>query len=439
MSRPNVVIVYADDLGWGDLGCYDSPTIVTPHLDDLAERGVRMTQWYANSPVCSPSRAALLTGRHPAHAGVDAILGAGRHVVGLPPQDTLADLLRGAGYRTGIFGKWHLGVEPGSAPLRHGFDTHQGFRAGCVDYYSHIMYWGVRYPLHDLWSGEDEVWHNGEYLTELITDWAVDFITGTDAPFLCYVPYNAPHYPMHAPQVHMDRFAHLPWDQQVMAAMISCLDDGVGAIVAALRRTGQLDDTIIVFSSDNGPSAEERNWLNGEEIAYAGGSSGGLRGHKGSLFEGGIRVPGIWSWPAGLPAGVVNDVPAQMADVLPTLLAAIGLDPASEVDGQDLLTVLRGTETTGDLAERALLWEYEGQLAVRVGDWKLVSDPSPKLGVAPTAATLLFDLAADPGETTDLAGEQPDQLARLAQVRDEWRDQVNRWRATRASDPVTTA
>lgn len=172
MNRPNVVIIYADDLGWGDVGCYGSETTRTPHLDDLSARGVRMTQWYANSPVCSPSRAALLTGRHPAHAGIDAILGAQRHVVGLPTQDNRASLLQHAGYRTGIFGKWHLGVEPGSAPQRHGFDQHQGFRAGCVDYYSHIMYWGVRYPLHDLWSGDEEVWHNGEYLTELVTEWA---------------------------------------------------------------------------------------------------------------------------------------------------------------------------------------------------------------------------------------------------------------------------
>ena len=281
MPRPNIVIIYTDDLGWGDLGCYGSPDIRTPHLDALAARGVRMTEWYSNSPVCSPSRAALLTGRHPAHAGVQSILGARRDTHGLPAQSTLASELSAAGWRTAVFGKWHLGVEAGSAPLRFGFDHHFGFRAGCVDYYSHIMYWGVRNPLHDLWSDDDEVWHNGDYLTDLITDRAVEFISSVDDPFLCYVAYNAPHYPMHAPADAMAQYAHLPWDKQVMAAMISRVDDGVGRIVDVLERTGQLEDTIIFFSSDNGPSAEERNWLGGEEIAYAGGSTGGLRGHKG--------------------------------------------------------------------------------------------------------------------------------------------------------------
>lgn len=425
MSRPNVVIIYADDLGWGDLGCYGSDEIRTPHLDDLARRGVRLTQWYANSPVCSPSRAALLTGRHPAHAGIEAILGARRDVVGLAPQETLATLLGAAGYRTAIFGKWHLGVEHASAPRRHGFQQHRGFRAGCVDYYSHIMYWGVVNPLHDLWEGDDEIWHNGEYLTELITDWAVDFVSRTDEPFLCYVPYNAPHYPMHAPQAYMDRFDHLPWERQVMAAMIACLDDGVGRIVEALRAHGRLDDTIIVFSSDNGPSAEERNWLDGEEIAYAGGSTGGLRGHKGSVFEGGIRVPGIWSWPAGLPAGVVEDVPAQMVDVVPTILDALDMEAPADLDGESLVAVLRG-ET--DPVERPLTWEYVGQLAVRCGDWKLVTDPIAKLGVPPASGDLLFNLADDPAETTDLLDQQPDQAARLRAVRDAWRTQLDTWR-----------
>ncbi|MEV6271886.1 sulfatase-like hydrolase/transferase [Kribbella sp. NPDC051936] len=226
MPRPNIVIIYTDDLGWGDLGCYGSPDIRTPHLDALAARGVRMTEWYSNSPVCSPSRAALLTGRHPAHAGVESILGARRDTHGLPAQSTLASELSAAGWRTAVFGKWHLGVEPGSAPLRFGFDHHFGFRAGCVDYYSHIMYWGVRSPLHDLWSDDDEVWHNGDYLTDLITDRAVEFISSVDDPFLCYVAYNAPHYPMHAPADAMAPYAHLPWDKQVMAAMISRVDDG---------------------------------------------------------------------------------------------------------------------------------------------------------------------------------------------------------------------
>ncbi|MFC7620735.1 sulfatase [Microlunatus sp. GCM10028923] len=430
MSGPNVVIIYTDDLGWGDLGCYGSTDVETPHLDALAERGVRFTQWYSNSPVCSPSRASLLTGRHPAHAGVESILGAARTVTGLPDQPTLASRLGELGWTTAIFGKWHLGVEPGSAPQRRGFGRHLGFRAGCVDYYSHIMYWGNRHPLHDLWDDDTEIWRNGEYLTDVITDEAVDFLTAVRDPFFCYVSYNAPHYPMHAPADAMDRFAHLPWERQVMAAMISRVDDGVGRIVETLRRTGRLDDTIIVFSSDNGPSAEERNWLGGEEIAYPGGSAGGLRGHKGSLFEGGIRVPGIWSWPAGLPQGVQCDEPAMMMDVLPTVLAAAG-SPVDDVDGVDLGPLLRD----GGAGERTLCWAYESQLAVRRGRWKLVIDPSERLGTPSVPGRLLFDLEADPAERQDRSGDRPEVLAELSAAAADWSADLDRWRAG-AADPT---
>ncbi|MGW5188732.1 sulfatase-like hydrolase/transferase [Kribbella sp. NPDC004138] len=421
MPRPNIVIIYTDDLGWGDLGCYGSPDIRTPHLDALAARGVRMTEWYSNSPVCSPSRAALLTGRHPAHAGVESILGARRDTHGLPAQSTLASELSAAGWRTAVFGKWHLGVEPGSAPLRFGFDHHFGFRAGCVDYYSHIMYWGVRNPLHDLWSDDDEVWHNGDYLTDLITDRAVEFISSVDDPFLCYVAYNAPHYPMHAPADAMAQYAHLPWDKQVMAAMISRVDDGVGRIVDVLERTGRLEDTIIFFSSDNGPSAEERNWLGGEEIAYAGGSTGGLRGHKGSLFEGGIRVPGIWSWPSTLHAGVTSAEPAMMIDVTPTVLAAAGVPAPADLDGIQLFT--------GDAPERTLTWEYAGQQAVRRGPWKLVTDPAEHLGGPQTPGTYLYNLRDDPTEIHNLATEHPEVLTALLGANDTWTDTLAAWRS----------
>ena len=200
--RPNVVILYADDLGWGDLGCFGADDIPTPHLDALCAGGVKLSQWSANSPVCSPSRASLLTGKYPAHAGVESILGGRRDTVGLPHQSTLASHLRERGYATGLFGKWHLGVDPAYAPSRYGFDEVFGLRAGCVDYYSHIFYWGRDNPVHDLWDGDDEVWLNGEYLTTVIGRRAADFITRHASradPFLCYVPFNAPHYPLHAP------------------------------------------------------------------------------------------------------------------------------------------------------------------------------------------------------------------------------------------------
>lgn len=412
MSRPNVVVIYADDLGYGDIGCFGSDDLRTPHLDRLAARGIRMTDWYSNSPVCSPSRAALLTGRHPVHAGVQEILGGKRGTPGLPEQPTLASRLQDEGYLTGIFGKWHLGTGEGYRPMDRGFSRHFGFLAGCVDYYSHIFYWGQGLnPVHDLWDDEREVYDNGRYLTEVIAEKAVEFIADAgDEPFFCYVPFNAPHYPMHAPKEYVDRFPELPDDRRIMAAMISAMDDGVGRILDALDAAGVTDDTIVFFSSDNGPSTESRNWLNGEEISYQGGSTGGLRGNKGSLFEGGIRVPAILSWPAGLPSGASWQTPAAMMDLLPTVLEAAGIPAASGIDGTSVLDELRGE----DAAERTLFWEYGPQLAARRGRFKLTLAAREHLGGPfDPASSFLADLDADPAETTDVSAQHPEVAASL--------------------------
>ena len=431
---PNVVVLYADDLGWGDLGCFGADDLDTPALDALAASGVRLPEWYSNSPVCSPSRASLMTGRYPAHAGVEAILGGSRRTPGLPPQPTLASELRGRGYATGMFGKWHLGADPSYGPLSRGFDRSFGFRAGCVDYYSHIYYWGDRNPLHDLWEDEKEVWLNGEYLTTVIARRAAEYIEqNADHRFFCYVPFNAPHYPLHAPAEYVDAFAHLPEDRRIFAAMVKAMDDGVGHIVQTLQRLGLREDTIIFFSSDNGPSIEERNWLNGEEVSYTGGSAGGLRGHKGSLFEGGIRVPGIISWPAQLPAGTVLSGPGAMIDLLPTVLAAVDgnapADPA--IDGRSLLARLReAVPVTPDRTEpeRWLFWEYEGQLAARHGRWKLVLSGRESMSGDVLLGEALFDLAADPAEQHDLSGVHPRQVAAMRPRLVEWAETCAGWR-----------
>lgn len=416
-GSPNIVILYADDLGWGDLGCFGAEDIPTPHLDSLCRAGVKLSRWYSNSPVCSPSRAALLTGKHPAHAGVETILGGSRRTPGLPPQPTFASRLRERGYRTGLFGKWHLGAADEYAPTRYGFEEAFGFRAGCVDYYSHIFYWGGHDPVHDLWDGEEEVWRNGEYLTTVIGERASEFITrhAGAVPFFCYVPFNAPHYPMHAPAEHMERVAHLPPGRRETAAMIAALDDAVGEILAALDRSGAREDTIVLFSSDNGPSRESRNWLGGEEISYEGGSSGGLRGAKGSVFEGGIRVPGIVSWPAQLPAGVEMSQVGLMMDLLPTLLhAADGAAPAlADVDGVSLLDVLR--DLGAEVPERTVAWAYDGQVAVRRGRFKLVKDAREGMYPPAVVAQALYDLEADPGELVDVSAERPELVLALGE------------------------
>ena len=432
-ARPNFIVILTDDQGYGDLSCMGATDFRTPHLDRLAAAGVRFTNWYSNSPVCSPSRAALLTGRYPGNAGVRAILAGHRTASGLPPQvPTLATALRALGYRTAMFGKWHLGLAPGSRPHDHGFDEWFGFLAGCVDYYSHIFYWGMAggtNPLHDLWDGGREVWHDGRYLTEMITERAVEYIRRAahdDRPFFLYLPYNAPHYPMHAPPQYLDRFAHLPWDRQVMAGMISAVDDGVGAVVAELERQGIRDDTCIFFTSDNGPSRESRNWLDGNPDPYYGGSAGSLKGHKFSLFEGGIRVPALISWPARIPGGRVAHGPAASMDLFPTLLRAAGGDPGRyEADGMDLGgTLWRGE----DLPERDLFWEMNGQTAMRRGRYKLVLSGQLLEGDPPADPVFLSDLETDPGERHNLAGERPELAAEMQARAEEWRAGIEeRW------------
>ncbi|MDN3310985.1 sulfatase-like hydrolase/transferase [Microbacterium oryzae] len=440
MTRPNVVIIYADDLGWGDVGCFGSEDIQTPAIDELAASGRRLTQWYANSPVCSPSRASLMTGRYPAHAGVEAILGGTRQTRGLPAQETIASELKRRGYRTALFGKWHLGAAPEYDPLHYGFQDFFGFRAGCVDYYSHIYYWGDHNPVHDLWEGDQEAWHNGEYLTTVIGERASRFIEqNAGRPFFCYVPFNAPHYPMHAPQQYMERYAHLDGGRRTMAAMVSAMDDAIAQILATLDRLGLRDDTIVFFSSDNGPSAESRNWLDGEEVSYNGGSTGGLRGTKGSVFEGGIRVPSIVSWPSRLAAGHDFAEVGSMMDVLPTILEAVddgGAGYADRIDGRSRLAEWLSPGADAARAILPVFWSYEGQWAVRRAEWKLVVNAREGMVPPVVVDRALFDLAADGAETVDVADRFPDQLARLEADLDAFRRKHAEWTQVGAPDAV---
>ncbi|MBV9864950.1 MAG: sulfatase-like hydrolase/transferase [Abitibacteriaceae bacterium] len=433
MSQPNFIVFLTDDQGYGDLSCMGATDFHTPHLDQLAASGVRFTDWYANSPVCSPSRAALLTGRYPGNAGVRSILGGHRTTTGLLPEvPTLASALHKHGYATAMFGKWHLGLADGCRPHDHGFNEWFGFLAGCVDYYSHIFYWGMGggyNPTHDLWENNQEVYRNGQYLTEVITDKAINYIrrmAKSKQPFFLYVPYNAPHYPMHAPPKYLDRFPRLSPDRRIMAAMLSAVDDGVGAIRSELERQGILNNTCIFFQSDNGPSRETRNWLDGRTDPYYGGTSGKLKGHKFSLYEGGIRVPALLSWPGHIPAHQVLSEPAAAMDIFPTFLQAAGVSTTGyEIDGTNILPLVTQKAKS---PHREIFWEMDKQTAVRQGQWKLVLNGQLVEGAAPQDAVHLANLQNDMGEQHNLKDEHPEVVAELTKLAQDWRARIEtRW------------
>ncbi|MBR3271747.1 MAG: sulfatase-like hydrolase/transferase [Clostridia bacterium] len=429
--KPNFIIFLTDDQGYGDLSCMGNTDFLTPHIDALAENGARFTNWYSNSPVCSPSRASLLTGRYPGHAGVRAILAGHRRATGINASaPTIASALKPLGYRTALVGKWHLGLAEQSRPNQNGFDSFYGFMAGCLDYYSHIFYWsmadGHTNPTHDLWENNEEIYDNGRYLTEMISERAVETIRKSkDEPFLLYVAYNAPHYPMHAPQKYLDRFPDLPWDRRIMAAMLSAVDDGVGQICDELKRDGLWENTVIFFQSDNGPSRESRNWLDGRADPYYGGMPGSLKGHKFSLFEGGIRVPGIFCWPGHIPAGQVIDEPCAAMDVFPTLLQLAGGDPAAyTLDGTDIWDVLtKGAPSPHE----ALFWEMEDQTALREGRYKLVLNGRLVEEETPKEPVFLADLSTDPGETVNLAAAMPERVQSMTARATAWRADLERY------------
>ena len=436
LPQPNFIVFLTDDQGYGDLSCMGATDFVTPHLDRLAQDGARFTCWYSNSPVCSPSRAALLTGRYPGNGGVRSILAGHRTSTGLPSSTpTIATALKDLGYQTYLSGKWHLGLAEESRPHNHGFDRWHGHMAGCIDYYSHIFYWGANRggpgenPTHDLWEDNEEVWQNGKYFTELIVDKAIQYIREakkSDQPFFLYIPFNAPHYPMHAPKKYMDRFAHLPWDRQVMAAMLSAVDDGVGEIMAELKRQGVAENTCTFFTSDNGPSRESRNWLDGNLDPYYGGTAGKLKGHKFSLFEGGIREPGIVHWPARIPAGQVLDTPVASMDVFPTILQAAGGDVSRyEIDGINTMPLITDQKP---LPERDIFWEQGDQTAMRRGPWKLVLNGQLVEEEAAPDEVWLSNVESDLSEEINLKDTWRDLTSELRHATNTWRDAIEeRW------------
>ena len=418
-AKPNIVVILADDLGIGDVGCFGAKDIRTPNLDRLAAEGVRFADWHANSPVCSPSRASVLTGKYPQHAGIPEILFSrpAFDVPGLKAGErTLASELRKLGYKTAAVGKWHLGSSPESRPRAQGFDEFFGFYSGWIDYYSHRYYTLGGQPIfHDLWRNDEEVWEEPAYQSEMLAREANAFLNrqSSASPFFLYLAFGAPHYPMMAPKRYFERLpASMDRDRRMHAAVVEALDESIGSVLETLKQRG-FDNTIVFFQSDNGATREVRADHLGRE--YHGGSNAIYRASKGSLFEGGMHVAAILRWPGKVKAGQVSRSVCMGMDIAPTLLRNAGAASLDGFDGIDL------TSQFTPPSDRTVFWEYKAQTAARRGKWKLVVDPNEGLGKETLPGTMLFDLEADPSEKRDMAAEQPVMVQTLKEQLAAWR------------------
>ena len=417
-DRPNVVVFFTDDQGYGDLGCQGSKDLQTPNIDRMAAEGVRFTTWYSAAPVCSPSRAALLTGRSPQGAGVPGNVSSYPGEPGMPPEQvTIAERLKGLGYATGAVGKWHLGSAPGATPNGQGFDRFFGFYAGCVDNFSHTFYWDAPH-VHDLRRDDREVYEDGAYLADIVTREALRFVDEhRDGPFFLYVSYNLPHYPLQAPQRLLKRFAHLPASRAKYAATLAAVDESVGEVLARLDDHAIAGRTLVVFLSDHGATAEAR----GDGPV---GDNGPFRGRKFSLFDGGLRVPCLIRRPGVVPAGQVRGQVACSYDLAPTILAAAGgsAEPGA-FEGKDLADVILRDAPS---PHASLAWSSSGQDAVREGRWKLVRNARDDQNrpLAGPDALFLADLEADPGESRNLAADHPEIVDRLSRLHADWAKSV---------------
>ncbi|MEN3942893.1 sulfatase [Prosthecobacter sp. SYSU 5D2] len=442
VERPNIILINADDLGYGDLSCYGSKVISTPRLDRLAQEGVRFTDFYVASPFCSPSRAALLTGRLPARCGVPYVLFPTEHT-GLPPEEvTLAEMLKPAGYATALIGKWHLGWRRELRPQQQGFDEVFGLRHS-----NDSEEWTAGKAFFQLSDFEPLTLRDGDriveapvdqaLLTEKYTQRALDFIRRQrEKPFFLYLPHTMPHIPQYASPV----FEGTSKDG-VYGDCIQELDASTGRIVDLLAELGIAEKTLVLFTSDNGASMGKKGVAKGKAKAKAerfpgrsnGGSNEPLKMGKGTTWEGGVRVPFIAWWPKTIPAGRVETAPCSTLDFFPTLAALAGVkpDPAVKLDGMDISALLKG-EAKGKAQDRLIPHYFGVQLqAVREGEWKLILPVSklPEMRVAslwfehqpglferqhrlwPEAA--LYNLTADPGEQVDVAAKHPEIVARL--------------------------
>jgi arylsulfatase A-like enzyme len=417
VAKPNILLIIVDDLGFADLGCLGSQDMRTPHLDELISRSLKLNRFYANCPVCSPTRASVITGCYPDRAGVPGVIRtdpANSWGNFAPSTETLPQRLRQLGYQTAAIGKWHLGLGPEDHPMNHGFDRFHGFLGDMMDdYYTHR-----RHQINYMREDRKEIDPEG-HATDLFTQWAVDFIEaneiaepsrrdgGDSKPWFLYLAYNAPHTPIQPPDAWFEqvksREPGISDRRAKLVALIEHMDAGIGRVLESLRQSGADDKTIIVFTSDNGGQID------------VGANNGPLRDGKQSMYEGGLRIPGCIRIPGQTQPGSTTNAVCTTADFLPTLVELAGGQVSTEIDGVSLVPLLSNPDHTWPEREVYFI-RREGGLryagltieALLKGNWKLVHN-------LPTTQFELFDLSTDPGETTDLSQRRPKELREMVQ------------------------
>jgi arylsulfatase A-like enzyme len=406
-TKPNIIIILADDLGYGSLGCYGNPEVKTPNIDRLAAGGVRLTDFHSNGAMCSPTRASLMTGRYPQRCAwvADEELSpvfrdqrtenpAQRWAWGISTNElTLPALLRQAGYRTALIGKWHLGYDFKFHPMNFGFDEFRGYVGGNVDYHTHVAGYGLKEL--DWWK-DKEIQNETGYTTDLLSKYATDFIErNRGKPFYLCLAHEAPHAPWQGRNPNSRKSP-----AETYKEMVAVLDESVGSVIETLRNNHLETNTLVIFCSDNGPAAPPEFAANGR-----------LQGKKGSMFEGGHRVPFIACWPGVITAGTTNHQTVMTMDFLPTFarLANAKIPASHLIDGADVFPILKGD---AKIPDRILYWMFGDAWAVRKGSWKLI-------GRSDQAVTLV-NLAEDIAEQNNLIKERPELVEELMKLRRQW-------------------
>ena len=430
-QKPNVILILTDDQGSIDMNAYGATDLHTPNMDRLANEGIRFTQFYAAAPICSPSRAALLTGKTNLRAGVAGNVPLPEHakkngLYGLPiHQVTMAEMLKDNGYRTALIGKWHLGHRPQNLPNAQGFDYFFGHERGCIDNYSHFFYWNGPNK-HDLYRNSEEVYYPGRHFSDLMVDEVKTLIDQeNEKPFFIYWAFNAPHYPYQGAPKWLDHYKNLPTPRKEYAAFLSNTDEKIGEVLDYLDETDQTENTIVIFQSDHGHSLEERAF-------WGGGNAGPYRGSKFSLFEGGIRVPAMIRYPKLIAKGEVRHQMVSETDWFGTIAELTDSKVSQRIDGKSLMPVIMDSDAASP--HEVLHWQVgtyddtKSQWAVRKGPWKLIGNVKEPMGreESPDLADLfLVNLDDDVAEQNNLQESNPEKSKELKALHDTWLKSVN--------------